>query len=61
VIHIGDWRPTNWSQYFIGCRDVAHIDNRLGIDNSEQGEPVTICAGTRAPWTTIWPALRTIS
>jgi 4-amino-4-deoxy-L-arabinose transferase-like glycosyltransferase len=61
VIHIGDWRPTNWAQYFVGCRDVAHIDNRLGVDNAEQGRPVTVCTGIRAPWTTIWPALRTIS
>jgi hypothetical protein len=61
VIHVGDWRPTNWDEYFTGCRDVAHIDNGLGIDNGEQGRPVTVCTGTRAPWATIWPALRTVS
>ncbi|GAA4263986.1 glycosyltransferase family 39 protein [Dactylosporangium darangshiense] len=61
VVHVGDWRPTNWARYFTGCRDVAHIDNRLGIDNSEQGVPVTVCTGISAPWTTIWPALRTVS
>jgi hypothetical protein len=61
VIHVGDWRPSNWAQYFTGCRDVTRIDNQLGVDNTEQGQPVTVCTGTRAPWTTIWPALRTIS
>jgi hypothetical protein len=61
VVHVGDWRPTNWARYFTDCRDVAHIDNQIGIDNSEQGKPVTICTGTLDPWTTIWPALRTIS
>ncbi|MEU7838828.1 glycosyltransferase family 39 protein [Nonomuraea sp. NPDC049129] len=61
VVHVGDWRPANWAQYFTGCRDAARIDNRLGIDNGEQGKPVTVCTGIRAPWTTIWPALRTIS
>ncbi|MFI5892077.1 glycosyltransferase family 39 protein [Actinoplanes sp. NPDC051513] len=61
VVHVGDWRPGNWAQYFTGCRDVAHIDNRLGIDNSEQGKQVTVCAGIRGSWTTIWPAIRTIS
>jgi Dolichyl-phosphate-mannose-protein mannosyltransferase len=61
VVHVGDWRPTNWAQYFTDCRDVAHIDNRLGIVNSEQGMPVTVCTGTRASWATMWPALRTIS
>jgi hypothetical protein len=61
VVHVGDWRPADWPSYFIGCHVVAHIDNRLGIDNAEQGTPVTVCTGIRAPWTTMWPALRTIS
>jgi hypothetical protein len=61
VIHVGDWRPTDWSQFFVGCRDVAHIDNGFGIDNGEQGKAVSVCTGLRAPWTTIWPSLRTIS
>jgi len=61
VVHVGDWRPADWTQYFVDCHDVAHIDNQLGIDNSEQGAAVTICSGTRAPWTAMWPALRTIS
>jgi hypothetical protein len=61
VIHVGDWRPEDWGEFFDSCRDVAHIDNGLGIDNAEQGMPVTVCTGTRAPWRTMWPALRTIS
>ncbi len=61
VVHLGDWRPADWTKYFIDCHDVAHIDNRLGIDNAEQGTAVTVCTGTRAPWKTMWPALRTIS
>ena len=61
VVHVGDWRPADWTQFFVDCRDVARIDNRLGIDNSEQGKAVSVCTGTRAPWTAMWPALRTIS
>ena len=61
VVHVGDWRPADWSQFFVGCHVVAHIDNRLGIDNGEQGKEVTVCTGLRAPWTTLWPELRTIS
>ena len=61
VVHVGDWRPADWSRYFSDCRDVAHVDNGLGIDNGEQGEAITVCTGVRAPWTTMWPALRTIS
>jgi hypothetical protein len=61
VIHVGDWRPEDWPDYFTDCRDVAHIDNGLGVDNAEQDEAITVCHGIRAPWSTIWPALRTIS
>ena len=61
VVHVGDWRPADWSQFFVGCRDVAQIDNGLGIDNGEQGKAVSVCTGLRAPWSTIWPSLRTIS
>jgi hypothetical protein len=61
VVHVGDWRPADWSQFFVGCHVVATIDNGLGIANGEQGEPISVCTGLRAPWTTLWPSLRTIS
>ena len=61
VVHVGDWRPAAWNRFFVGCHDVAHIDNRLGIQNSEQGTAVSVCTGLRAPWSSMWPALRTIS
>ncbi len=61
VIHVGDWRPADFGQFFTGCQVVASIDNGLGVKNSEQGEPITVCTGLRAPWTTLWPQLRTIS
>ena len=61
VVHVGDWRPADWSQFFVGCHVVAHIDNGLGIDNGEQGTAISVCTGLRAPWTTLWPELRTIS
>jgi hypothetical protein len=61
VVHVGDWRPADWSQFFVDCRDVAHVDNGLGIDNAEQGKAVSVCTGIRMPWSEMWPALRTIS
>lgn len=61
VIHVGDWRPTDYGQFFTGCQVVATIDNGLGVENGEQGEAVTVCTGLHAPWTTLWPELRTIS
>ena len=61
VVHVGDWRPADWSQFFVDCRTVAHIDNGLGLENSEQGKAVDVCLGLRGSWSEIWPALRTIS
>ena len=61
VVHVGDWRPADWTHFFVGCHQVAKIDNRLGIANGEQGAAVSLCATLRAPWSTMWPALRTIS
>lgn len=61
VVHVGDWRPADWSQFFVGCRVVAYIDNGLGLRNSEQGKAVSVCSGLRAPWTALWSELRTIS
>ena len=61
VVHVGDWRPEDWTQVFIGCHDVARIDNGLGIQNGEQGKAVSVCSGLRASWSVLWPLLRTIS
>jgi 4-amino-4-deoxy-L-arabinose transferase-like glycosyltransferase len=61
VVHVGDWRPADPSQFFVGCHVVTHVDNGLGISNGEQGKEVSVCTGLRAPWTTLWPELRTIS
>ena len=61
VVHVGDWRPEDWSQYFVGCHVVDRVDDGLGIQNSEQGKEISVCTDLRAPWTTLWPSLRTIS
>ncbi|MBF6215104.1 glycosyltransferase family 39 protein [Nocardia puris] len=36
----------------------GHLDNGLGIDNDEQGAPLFVCRGTRAPWSQLWPEVR---
>jgi 4-amino-4-deoxy-L-arabinose transferase-like glycosyltransferase len=39
----------------------GRIDNGVGLDNEEQGKPVWLCRGQRAPWTTLWPQLKHLS
>ncbi len=46
------------TEHFTGCRLAARIDNSAGVANDEQGEPVELCVGTRAPWSRMWGSLR---
>jgi hypothetical protein len=43
---------------FDACRVVDRLDNGLGVDNEEQGAPVTVCTGPVAGWSTLWPRFR---
>ncbi|MFC9894149.1 ArnT family glycosyltransferase [Nocardia sp. NPDC127579] len=46
------------AEFFADCRPAGHIDNGLGIDNDEQGEPIHICRDPRGPWAELWPRAR---
>jgi 4-amino-4-deoxy-L-arabinose transferase-like glycosyltransferase len=50
--------PAYAAAHLRGCRLAARIDNRAGIDNDEDGEPVMVCRGPRHPWSSEWPRLR---
>jgi 4-amino-4-deoxy-L-arabinose transferase-like glycosyltransferase len=39
----------------------GRIDNGVGLDNEEQGKPVWVCRGQRAPWPVLWPELKRLS
>ena len=47
--------------YFDRCRQVATVDNRLGINNEVQGKPILVCQGLRGHWTGVWKRLRFLS
>ena len=44
-------------RWFASCTVRARLDNGLGVDNEEQGEPVAVCRGPKAPWPQLWPRL----
>ncbi|SDS32868.1 ArnT family glycosyltransferase [Microlunatus soli] len=44
-------------RWFGSVRRVTRVDNRLGIDNDEQGAVVWVCTGRRLPWQVIWPEI----
>ena len=43
---------------FEHCTIEARLDDGVGVDNEEQGEPVAICVDPRQPWAELWPQLR---
>ena len=43
--------------YFTACRTLATFDDRVGLNNQEQGLPIMECRTTR-PWPAMWLALR---
>jgi hypothetical protein len=42
--------------YFGQCKTLDTVNDRVGLDNNEQGLPVMFCRAT-APWPAIWPHL----
>ena len=45
-------------EYFTGCALRARLNDGVGLDNQEQGEPIWACTGEREPWARLWPRLR---
>jgi 4-amino-4-deoxy-L-arabinose transferase-like glycosyltransferase len=50
--------PSALVRHFRDCRLAARISNPAGVENDERGEPVELCAATRAPWSRMWGGLR---
>jgi len=46
------------SASFTGCSVRARIDDGVGLNNTEQGNPVWVCTGERRPWSRLWRSLR---
>jgi hypothetical protein len=42
--------------YFARCRRLATVNDRVGLNNNEQGLPLLLCRPTAA-WTALWPRL----
>jgi hypothetical protein len=43
---------------FGDCSVKTRLDNRAGVDNEEQDEPVAVCGAPTAGWASTWPRLR---
>ncbi|MBD0322440.1 MAG: glycosyltransferase family 39 protein [Aldersonia sp.] len=57
VIAVG-FEPDQLMRWFGSCEQKTIIDNGLGLDNDEQGEPVVACREPRGSWTGLWPEMQ---
>lgn len=52
-------RQGRWvAEWFERCEIVGALDDGVGVDNEEQGVPLTLCDGPTAPWDEIWADVR---
>ncbi len=40
------------------CTVVARLDDGVGVENAEQGQPVAVCRGAARPWSQVWESFR---
>jgi Dolichyl-phosphate-mannose-protein mannosyltransferase len=50
--------PALLRKYFRHFRLVTRFWNGLGVSDDEQGTPIFIATGLKAPWSRVWPAFR---
>lgn len=46
-------------KHFAEVHPAGKLDNGVGVNNDTQGSPMWVCEGPRAPWSQLWPQLRT--
>jgi hypothetical protein len=56
VVVGGQWGQLH--RLFGTCRLSTRLDNHLGVDNEERGEPIGVCRDPRLSWAVMWPRLR---
>jgi hypothetical protein len=54
VVMVGGQLP-GVEHLFASCDLAARLDNSVGVENEEQGQPVAVCRGPVAPWSALWP------
>jgi hypothetical protein len=55
AVFVGYFSAELLSSMFDSCEVRGELDNGVGVDNEEQGAPITVCSGIRVPWSEAWP------
>lgn len=45
-------------ELFAACEVVGELDNGVGVDNEEEGDPIMVCRDPLLDWTEFWPLVR---
>ena len=59
VLYIGG-TAEDLSRYCGQLSQVGTVDNHVGVHTADQGEPIWLCGKISQPWSTLWPALRSL-
>ncbi|MGS2615772.1 glycosyltransferase family 39 protein [Micromonospora sp. LZ34] len=54
VIAVGWQRPDRLRGWFTEVTLAGQVDQRVEVDNDENGGPIWVCRGLRRPWAQIW-------
>ncbi|MFU8851764.1 glycosyltransferase family 39 protein [Micromonospora sp. SL1-18] len=54
VIAVGWAHPDQLRGWFTEVTEAGRIDQRVDVDNDENGLPIFVCRGLRRPWAQIW-------
>jgi 4-amino-4-deoxy-L-arabinose transferase-like glycosyltransferase len=56
VLVVG-YQVRHLGSFFGSCEIVDELDNRLGVENEEQGAPLSVCRDPKGSWSELWPAI----
>ncbi|MGR6319581.1 ArnT family glycosyltransferase [Micromonospora soli] len=54
VIAVGWARPDRLRSWFTEVTEAGRMDQRVDVDNDENGMPIFVCRGMPRPWSQIW-------
>ncbi|MFN2518728.1 MAG: glycosyltransferase family 39 protein [Jatrophihabitantaceae bacterium] len=60
AIVVGDFSATQLRSWYAACILRAQLHGPDGVNNNEAGKPVRWCTGRTAPWTDLWPLIKTL-
>lgn len=54
MIAVGWSRPDRLRAWFTEVTEAGRVDQRVDVDNEENGGPIFVARGPRRPWSHIW-------